>query len=237
MLGHVALRAANIWVQAEQAGTVAITYWPVSDAQQKTTIEANVNDDFAYTHTFKLHGLEPETTYQYRLTVNGIPINQQPAYQFTTQKLWQWRTDPPDFSVLAGSCTFVNEKIYDRPGRPYGSGHEAMFSQIASEDADVMLWLGDNWYYREVDYDSAQSLMYRVTRDRSQDFFQPVWHKFAHYATWDDHDFGPNNSGADFIFKKQALDIFKNFWANPSYGMPEQEGVSPKSVTTTSTSS
>ncbi len=64
--------------------------------------------------------------------------------------------------------------------------------------------------------------------DRRKPYLQPLYHKFANYATWDDHDFGPNNSGSDFIFKEQALNIFKNYWANPSYGMPEQAGVYPK---------
>ncbi len=74
-----------------------------------------------------------------------------------------------------------NEGIYDRTGNPYGSGHEAIFSQIASEDAEVMLWIGDNWYYREVDFDAEQNLLHRVMRDRSQAHLQPIYQKFAKY--------------------------------------------------------
>ncbi|WP_223788064.1 alkaline phosphatase D family protein [Marinicella meishanensis] len=225
MLGHVSLRGANVWVQSEHPGTVSITYWPADQPRAKQSLSAQVNAAMGNTHTFHLTRLEPDTTYQYRLTVNGKKVRRQQPYQFTTQTLWQWRFDPPDFSVLAGSCNFVNETVYDRPGTPYGSGHEAMFGQMATEDAEVMLWIGDNWYYHEVDYDNANSLLYRVMYDRKQPFLQPLYHKFANYATWDDHDFGPNNSGREFIFKDQALEIFKNYWANPSYGMPEEKGV------------
>ncbi len=228
MLGHVALRGANIWVQSAAKGDVSLTYWAADQAKNKQTITAKVNAQYGNTHTFKLTELEPGTTYHYRLAINGKKQKNKPIYQFTTQTLWQWRTDPPDFSVVAGSCTFINETIYDRPGTPYGSGHEAMFGQIAQEDADVMLWIGDNWYYHEVDYDAEQNLLYRVSHDRKKPYLQPIYQKFINYATWDDHDFGPNNSGSDFIFKEQALNIFKNFWANPSYGMPEQDGVFTK---------
>ncbi len=228
MLGHVALRGANIWVQSPETGQVAISYWPAEQRQQKTELQARVNSEFGNTHTFKLTNLEPGTTYHYSLKINGKKHKNAVPYQFTTQTLWQWRTDPPDFAVMAGSCNYESETIYDRPGKPYGSGHAAIFSQIASEDAEVMLWIGDNWYYREVDFDAEQNLLHRVMRDRSQPHLQPIYQKFANYATWDDHDFGPNNSGSEFIFKQQALNIFKNYWANPSYGMPEQPGVFSK---------
>ncbi len=228
LLGHVALRGANIWVQSPDAGDVSISYWIEGQTKQKTTIQAKVNSELGNIHTFKLTDLEPGTTYQYAFDINGRKEKVDTPYQFTTQTLWQWRTDPPDFSIMAGSCNFINESSYDRPGKPYGSGHEAIFSQIAKEDADAMFWIGDNWYYREVDFDAEQNLLHRVKRDRSQSFLQPIYQKFANYATWDDHDFGPNNSGSEFILKEQALKIFKNYWANPSYGTPEQAGVFTK---------
>lgn len=225
MLGHVAIRGANIWAQSPESGDLSISYWEKGKPKYRSTLNGKVNQDLGNIHTFKLTNLEPDTTYKYTFEINGKKLKIDHAYEFTTQTLWQWRFDPPDFSILAGSCTFINEEKYDRPGKPYGSGHEAMFSQIASENAEAMFWLGDNWYYREVDFDAEQNLLHRIMRDRSQSYLQPIYQKFANYATWDDHDFGPNNSGAEFIYKEKTLEIFKNYWANPSYGMPEQEGV------------
>ncbi|MGJ8662967.1 MAG: alkaline phosphatase D family protein [Marinicella sp.] len=227
MLGHVALRAANIWVQSPEKGEVTLNYWLKGQVKSKKSITATVNENYGNTHTFRLANLEPGTEYSYNLKINGRTEKPKENYQFTTQTLWQWRTDPPDFSVMAGSCNFENESIYDRPGNPYGSEHE-IFAQIATEDADVMLWIGDNWYYREVDFDAEQSMIHRPKRDRAQPHLQDVYKKFVNYGTWDDHDFGPNNSGSEFIFKQKALDIFKHYWPNPSYGMPEQPGVFTK---------
>ncbi len=227
LLGHVALRGANIWIQSPEKGEVSITYWPTEHPTEKLSLSANVDTAYGNTHTFKLNGLEPGTQYDYFFQINNQEAKIESIYSFTTQTLWQWRTDPPDFSVLAGSCNFENETIYDRPGKPYGSEHE-IFEQMATEDADVMLWIGDNWYYREVDFAAEQNLLHRVIKDRQQPHLQGVFNKFANYATWDDHDFGPNNSGSEFTFKHKTLEIFKKFWANPSYGMPEQEGVFSK---------
>lgn len=227
MLGHVGLRAANIWVQAPQAGELSIQYWAQDNADTKQRFTAQVDNDYGQSYTFKLNNLEPGTSYHYRLFFNGEPLNKGDTYHLTTQTLWQWRTDPPDFEIITGSCNFENEAEYDRAGNPYGGQHE-IFHQIATEDADMMLWLGDNWYYREVDYDSKQSLLYRVLRHKSYPHLQAIFQKFPNYATWDDHDYGPDNSTKSFTFKEQTLAIFKHFWANPSYGMPDHPGVYTK---------
>ena len=49
-----------------------------------------------------------------------------------------------------------------------------------------------------------------------------------HYATWDDHDYGPNDSNWSFEYKDTALDIFKAYWGNHSYGEPGNPGVYSK---------
>ncbi len=225
LLGHVGLRAANIWIQTEQTDEITLTYWEKSNPREQQNITAMVNKEYGNVHTFKLANLHPDTQYQYQIVTDIDQISK--TYQFTTQTLWQWRHDPPNFSVLTGSCNFENEADFDRAGKPYGDGWE-IFYRMAEEQADMMLWLGDNWYYREVDYDSEQSLLYRVIRDRSWPHLQPLMHKMPNYAIWDDHDFGPDNSSSDFIFKEQSLNIFKKYWANPSYGMPEAKGIYSK---------
>ncbi len=228
MLGHTALRGVNIWIETYQPAFVTIKYWQKdtnNQSKQKTihTELSNYN-----MHTFKLNGLQPGLTYEYQLWVNKEPMqtpNQ--SFQFKTQELWMWRKDPPNFTVLTGSCNFENEEAHDRAGTPYGGGYE-IFDTLAKQDADMMLWLGDNWYYRPVDFDAEQNMIYRASKDKGRDFLQPIFQKFPNYAIWDDHDFGPDNSGGYFIHKAKSLDIFKKIWANPSYGMPENPGTYTK---------
>ena len=48
-----------------------------------------------------------------------------------------------------------------------------------------------------------------------------------HYAIWDDHDYGPNDADKAYILKDESRNVFKKFWANPSYGM-NGEGIYTK---------
>lgn len=54
---------------------------------------------------------------------------------------------------------------------------------------------------------------------------QPLLASAHHYAIWDDHDFGPNNSDRSFIHKDKTLKAFQLFWGNPTYGLPGQKGI------------
>ena len=71
--------------------------------------------------------------------------------------MWQYRFDPPAFTLAVGSCVFINEPQYDRPGRPYGGNYE-IFESLADSKPDAMLWLGDNAYFREVDFYSLSGM-------------------------------------------------------------------------------
>ncbi len=228
MLGHIALRGANIWLETQKPAKVTLKYWQQEFSKDVNTLSITTTAENYNMHTFKLKGLQPDQKYHYKMWVNGKAVHDKNKYfSFTTQKHWMWRTEPPDFSVITGSCNFENEEAHDRAGTPYGGGYE-IFDTIAQQEADMMLWLGDNWYYREVDFDAEQNMIYRASKDKSRDFLQPIFHKFANYAIWDDHDFGPDNSGGYFIHKQKSLDIFSKIWANPSYGMPETSGIFTK---------
>ncbi len=81
-----------------------------------------------------------------------------------------------------------------------------------------MLWLGDNWYTREVDYQGEWGLWYRAWRDRSMPVLQNFWSSMPHLAIWDDHDYGPNDYGKSYHLKNTSRDVFNSFWLNPSSG-------------------
>jgi alkaline phosphatase D len=140
---------------------------------------------------------------------------------FKTSELWQWRKPAPDFVFLTGSCAYFNEPVYDRPGKPYG-GDSSIFETMAKEKAAFMMWLGDNWYTREADYFSEWGLWYRASHDRALPVMKDFLKNMAHYAIWDDHDYGFNDADKSFIFRNQSTEIFKKYWANPSYGQDGQ---------------
>jgi alkaline phosphatase D len=51
-----------------------------------------------------------------------------------------------------------------------------------------------------------------------------------HYATWDDHDYGPDNANQSFEFKDITLAAFKAYWGNPTYGETANPGVYTKFI-------
>jgi len=225
MLGYNTLREVGVWVQADEECSVNIRYWPSSDRTDiHHTKETSTLQKKANTATIAIGPLEPGTTYTYQVLVNGKPVRNGKEYMFTTQKLWHWRESPPKFSFIAGSCMFVNEEKYDRPGKGYGQG-EKIFTSIEKEGADFMLWLGDNIYLREVDWNSRSGIYHRYSHMRQVPEIQTLLHKMHHYAIWDDHDYGPNDSDWTYWNKDITLEAFKDFWANPNYGVGGTEGI------------
>jgi len=223
MLGPVELKTAWIWCELDRDVEVYLEYWNDRDLHKKKAWPLEKAKRFEFKACkFYLTGLDFGTKYRYRLVVHGMHKNDWPQGSFTTQDLWQYRKPPPDFSFLAGSCAYFNDPVNDRPGKPYG-GDSSIFVTMASEPAAFMLWLGDNWYYREVDYYSNWGLWNRASQCRSSKEMQDFWKATSHIAIWDDHDYGTNNSGSEYVFKKESANVFNQYWCNPP--CPSNEGI------------
>ncbi|HSR68108.1 MAG TPA: alkaline phosphatase D family protein [Acidobacteriota bacterium] len=225
MLGYSTHREVLIWVQTSRAASVQIRYWPEGKpALRRSTnrVDTLPHDDF--TARLLARRLQPGQRYQYEVRLNGGKARVDYPLRFQTQPLWKWRGDPPEFSLAIGSCAYVNEAEYDRPGQPYGGGFE-IFANILRARPDLMLWLGDNTYLREADWGSRDGIFYRYSHTRALPEMQALLGNVHHYAIWDDHDYGPNNSDRSWVLKASALEAFRSFWGNPSYGLPSLPGV------------
>jgi alkaline phosphatase D len=230
MLGYNEMREVAIWIQTTEPAKVKIAYWPDSIkgkniksvtkySPEHSTLEENVN-----TATLILGNLEPGVKYQYQVIVNGKIQNTNNKTEFTTQSLWQWRTDPPNFKVLIGSCYYGNEPVYDRPGRGYGGEYD-IFESMNKVGANAMVWLGDNVYLREVDWFSRSGILHRYDHARALPQLQPLLSSMHHYAIWDDHDFGPNDGNRSFRNKHYTTEAFKMFFPNPPAAQSKEEGI------------
>jgi alkaline phosphatase D len=216
MLGPVELRDAKVWVEVSpDTKTVALQYNKKGASFQKTILYKGVLGNDYNPVQFSIGGLDFNTTYEYRILLNGKASGK--SGQFVTKDLWQWRKPVPDFSFLTGSCSFVNEPAFDRPGKPYG-GDSSIFESMTKEKAAFMLWLGDAWYTREVDFFSEWGLWYRASHDRAAPVLQPFLKAMPHFAIWDDHDYGPNDIGKQYILKETSRKVFNSYFCNPSSG-------------------
>jgi alkaline phosphatase D len=125
--------------------------------------------------------------------------------------------------MVTGSCAYINQPEYDRTGKPYGGDYK-IFPHMAEQKADLMVWLGDNLYLREPDWNTRTGINKRYNHTRSLPELQPLLAVTQNYAILDDHDYGPDNSNRSFFNKNQTLDAFRLFWGNPTYGTGDIEG-------------
>jgi alkaline phosphatase D len=220
MLGYAEHREVLVWIEVAKAHSVSLTYWQEGVSEGKEVAEAAVPPPHPAGGSivkFRPGLLEPGTTYEYFLSIDGAKVSFPYPLRFKTRALWEWRGGPPDLSFLAGSCAYLNETGYDRPGTPYGKGTE-IFGHMADTGADFMIWLGDNLYLREVDWSSESGIWYRYQQNRRSPDLQKLMSAMNHWAIWDDHDYGPDNSNKSFELKDTTLAAFNAYWGNPTAG-------------------
>lgn len=225
MLGYSEMTETVIWLQTRAAANAQIRFWKKGDAKNiRLSKIVKTNEDSDFIARLKIANLDFGTKYDFAVYLNDVKtkFDYQPTFQ--TQPHWRWRTEPPTFKFAFGSCAFINEEKFDRPGKPYGSGFE-IFPAIARQKPDFMVWLGDNLYYREPDWLTETAMRHRNAKNRELPALRELLGTTHHYAIWDDHDYGANDSDWTFRGKTESLKIFKDYWANPSYGTEETKGV------------
>jgi alkaline phosphatase D len=227
MLGYVEHREAAVIVEVVETSEVAIEFSVDGDAAPPRRIVRYspwVSPGGTQPIRFVLTNLEPGKAYTYRVFIDGAEAERPWKLGFKTQDQFEWRRPPSDFSFLIGSCSYINDPPWDRPGKPYG-GNTGIFRHMASSGADFMIWLGDALYLREADWWSVSGLWRRWSNDRSNEDLQPLAAAMSHYMIWDDHDYGPNNSSKSYPLKSEALDVFRAYTGNKTYGEAGNPGV------------
>jgi alkaline phosphatase D len=225
MLGYSETTETVVWLQTWRPCRAQLRFW-----RSGAPSTARLSDEVATTGAgdmiarFRLSRLEPGTRFEYELYLDGERVERPYPLAFQTQAIWRYRADPPAARFAIGSCAYVNDAPYDRPGELYGQKME-IFRAIAEARPDAMVWLGDNWYYREGDFFSNAGLRYRAAHTRSLAEMQPLLGATHHYAIWDDHDFGPNDADESYRMRETSLGVFKDYWANPGYGTAATPGV------------
>lgn len=220
MPGHIDQLEATIWMQCHHPCDAGLVIWP-KEAPDSLRHLPILRSEARTGHVLKftVDWLQPGREYHYQVSVNGVTVPYEEQPSFRTQPLWRHRGDPPDFTVALGSCTYINEPAYDRPGTPFGSNY-GIFDAIADKTPDLMLWLGDNIYLRDPDWGSRSGYLHRYTHTRGAPELQRLLRGTKHYAIWDDHDFGPNDPDGSWVHARTAREMFELFWANPTTGVP-----------------
>ncbi len=222
MVGFSEMSEVMLWVQTTVEARVRIEYWNGTVSRSTATVLTKKEE--AFTAHLLADSVAPGNVYNYSLYINEQKVEREYPLKFRTQEFWQYRKDPPAFRFAAGSCTYVTEEGFDRPGDPFGEAYY-IFKSIRGKDPEFMIWLGDNVYLRDPDLYTRTGILHRYTHTRSIPEMQALLGSVHHYATWDDHDFGPDDSDRGYPAKEISAEAFRLFWANNGYGISGGGGI------------
>ena len=115
-----------------------------------------------------------------------------------TQSLSQ-TTIPLVSKIAFGSCA--------------GEDHpQPILDLVVKHKPDIFVYLGDNIYG---DTEDMNVLKAKYDSLAAKPEFQRLKKNVKLYATWDDHDFGWNDAGKHYPFKKESKELFLKFFEEP----------------------
>ena len=123
--------------------------------------------------------------------------------------------------IFLVSCEKNEPSVNIKPPHVYSIGFGScltqekpmpIFNAIKSENYDLFLMLGDNVYG---DTDSNDLIELRDAYEKQRENFDRLNLNFPFEAIWDDHDYGKNDGGKEYIYKEEAEQIFLDFWNIP----------------------
>lgn len=207
MLGAVSEHTANIWVRTTMPADVTCTLSEVDTTSGQLTQEVHTTSESDNTCTIRFDKLKKETKYRYVVRVGKS------KHQAT-------------FITLGSSLTEKGIRI----AYGYGYNHKqnemkpgtSVFMEMASRKANLILFLGDFPYTARGAKKEIRSGNRKI---RDIVGFRHLTSSTPTYGIYDDHDFGPNDCDGTHANADEALAAFKEYWPNPSYGLPDDKGI------------
>ncbi len=207
LLGDVSPQGVKVWGRCAEGGVYSLVARRGGEAELVSTGQASPEND--HTIVWDLSGLATGARYEYEIRHGDRQIFSAADASFVTPP----PQDVPTVTRLAiGSCARELE------------GDRAVWRRMAALDPHAVVLLGDTPYIDSTDL--------TVQRTRYGEFaavpeFAALLRSRPLYATWDDHDFGANDSDGRLTGKENARRAFVEFHVNPSYG-DGREGVYTK---------
>ncbi|TMH64635.1 MAG: alkaline phosphatase family protein [Betaproteobacteria bacterium] len=219
MHGYVDYASALIWIQTDAPGPVEVVWRMERDADvHRATFDASATENNIV--LARLTGLLPGEQVSYAVVGDG----ERREGLLRAQPRWTRPADAQDITIAIGSCFFLADANPVWGSQNYGGGYEIL-DAIAAKKPDVMVWMGDNLYFQPQDELDPASMASRYRRQRTLPSLKTLLTSASHVAIWDDHDYGPNDADLSYTMKGEALTLFRRYWANPSYGLPETPGI------------
>lgn len=115
-----------------------------------------------------------------------------------------------EFKIAFGSC---NRQSLPQP----------LWEVIARDQPGLWIWLGDNIYG---DSNDMAVIKAKYDLQLQQEGYKKFTAQVPVIGTWDDHDFGRNNAGKFYPYKKATQQLALDFLQEPAYSpRRQQEGI------------
>lgn len=199
IIGHTDADSSMVWMRAPSAGDFSLQVKPVSGGVLRSFRgAASAENDFCV--HWKVDGLEPATAYRYHIT-----SGEQTIADAVDQVI---KTAP-----LAGKPATVRFAISSCAREDAGS--RAVWNRMAAENVDGVVLIGDTPY---IDSTSLE----KQTR-RHQEFaavleYQQLLRARPCWWTWDDHDFGGNDTSGLLPGKENSRRAYTRYRPQREYG-------------------
>lgn len=207
MLGDITSTQAQVWLKTDAGAEVR---WVIAlnedfkDIVYSKQEQASVHGQLI----MKASGLSPQTRYVYNLIIDGKKTFDAPLPSFITATS---KGTPGRLRIAFTSC------LGKRP-----DDSRERWADMASQDIDLVLLLGDQHYANTTDADILRDtyLAYRM-----DDSFRRIARQKPVYAIWDDHDYAGNDKDGTVSGKEDSLAVFKELWPNPDFGLSDDAGI------------
>lgn len=87
-----------------------------------------------------------------------------------------------------------------------------VLDSVVSFRPDLFVFLGDNVY---ADTEDTEEMREAYARLAAIPGFSALRRACPVLATWDDHDYGANDAGAEYPMKARSKEVFLDFWGEP----------------------
>ena len=106
------------------------------------------------------------------------------------------------FKITCGSCISQDRK-------------QPIWKSILKERSNAFIFMGDNVYGDDKKNGKLELLKKAYEKQKEKIPFKKLEETNEIFSIWDDHDYGKNDGGSEFPYKKQSKELFLKFWGIP----------------------
>ena len=119
------------------------------------------------------------------------------------------KADQPNITFAFGSCAHQDKD-------------QSIWDEIATYEPAAFFFLGDNVY---ADTESRSRMLAAYNKLATNPYYSRFRKSVPIIATWDDHDYGLNDGGADYRQKEMSKSIFLDFFGYDAPELKSQDGI------------